>query len=170
MNEFIDAYSDDQIYLETIEKLVNKDRVERLTPDSIRYSSFCRLWAVMMVGSIESMIQDWASEDSAMADIYSYFQNGSNQERIERVKKAFELRGVPVDISKFEDFLAIKYIRNAYVHAKWNENQRNHVVAQGYPDTVMRFTKEHFDRMKDCYYQIMNGLGMINAVTKMLHS
>jgi len=50
---FIDAYSDDQIYLQLIEKLVNEHPVEGRVPDSIKYSSFSRLWIVMMVGSIE---------------------------------------------------------------------------------------------------------------------
>ena len=56
-SEFIDAYSDDQIYLHLIEELVNSHPTESLVPDSIKYSSFSRLWAVMMVGGVECMIK-----------------------------------------------------------------------------------------------------------------
>ena len=53
VSQFIDAYSDDQIHLEVLERLVHAHPDEGHVPDSIKYSSFCRLRAVMMVGSVE---------------------------------------------------------------------------------------------------------------------
>src|SRR5690606_692092 len=114
IDEFIDAYSDDQIYLEMIEKLVNDHPSESLVPDSIKYSSFCRLCVVMMVGSIEMMIKKWAKPESMMTDIADYLGKAPNKEKIDGLYKAIELRGLQPNRECFDDYLACKYIRNAY--------------------------------------------------------
>jgi hypothetical protein len=170
IDEFIDAYSDDQIYLELIEKLVNKHPIEGTVSDSIKHSSFCRLWIVMMVGSIEMSIKKWAIPESMMADIASYFDNGSNEERIERLYNAFDIRGLKPERDCFNDFLACKYIRNAYVHGEWNEDQRKYVEDNGLPSTTMSFTAEHYKRIKESYYHILYGLGMTYALNTMINS
>ncbi len=170
VDEFVDAYTDDQIYLELIEKLVNEHAVEAIVPDSIKYSSFCRLWMVMMVGSIEMMVKQWADPDSMMFDIAEYFDSGTNEVRIDRLYKAFEIRGLKPDRQCFDDFLACKYIRNAYVHGAWNLGQRDYVESKGFPSTMMGFTPEHYERVKKCYYHIMNGLGMARAMNTIMES
>lgn len=170
VSEFSDAYSDDQIYLEMLEGLINAHPVEANTPDSIKYSSFCRLWAVMMVGGVECMIKEWAQHKPLLVDIYSYFENGSNANRIERLRSAFKLRGLNIEAEHFEDFLAVKYIRNAYVHGEWIETQRRYVIARGFPASLMSFEKSHFYRMKESYIHIMNCLGMVNAFNSLLES
>ena len=167
ISEFIDAYSDDQIYLHMLEDLVNAHPVEANVPDSIKYSSFSRLWAVMMVGGVECMIKEWTASRPGMADIYAYFQKDPNDKRLERLESAFELRGLPVDSDAFQHYLAVKYIRNAYIHAEWNENQRLFVVARGFPSDLMHFSEAHFERMKQCYLHVMNNLGMANALDNM---
>ncbi len=124
IDEFIDAYSDDQIYLELIEGLINEHPVHGNVPESIKYSSFCRLWIVMMVGSIEMIIKKWAKPDDMMSDIASYFNSGSNEERLERLYNAFEKRGLKPIHDCFDDYLAIKYIRNAYIHGEWVDGSK----------------------------------------------
>ncbi|WP_324041113.1 hypothetical protein [Aeromonas caviae] len=163
IDEFIDAYSDDQIYLEMIEKLVNDHTSESLVPDGIKYSSFCRLWVVMMVGSVEMMIKKWAKPEIMMADIAAYFEKKPNEEKISKLYKAFELRGLEPKKECFDDFLACKYIRNAYVHGEWDEEQRVFVESMGFPSTTMKFSPEHYARIKECYYHLLNNLGMANA-------
>jgi len=159
-SEFIDAYSDDQIYLDMLEGLVNAHPSESVVPDHIKYSSFSRLWSVMMVGGVECMIKEWSRDESAMHDVYSYFDNGSNAERIDRLLKAFALRGIGAKIEQFERFLAVKYIRNAYVHGEWNAAQRKYVATQGFPETLMSFDAGHLDRMKSSYLHVMECLGI----------
>lgn len=105
-----------------------------------------------------------------MFDIASYFENGSNEERLERLYKAFEIRGLNPDRECFDDYLACKYIRNAYVHGEWNENQRNYVAEKGLPSTTMSFTPEHYERVKKSYYHLMNGLGMANSMNSLIKS
>jgi len=170
VTEFIDAYSDDQIYLQVLEELVNAHPVEGGAPNSIKYSSFCRLWAVMMVGGVECMIKEWAKGNSTLFDIYAYFDEGSNSGRIEKLKNAFKLRGLDVDVDLFEDFLAVKYIRNAYVHGEWNKTQNAFAVQRGFPSTVMNFDQSHFERMKKSYDHVMSRLGLAKAIATYLET
>ncbi|WP_126941890.1 hypothetical protein [Xanthomonas sp. BRIP62409] len=166
-SEFIDAYSDDQIYLNMLEGLVNAHPIEASVPDSIKYSSFSRLWAVMMVGGVECMIKEWTASRPSLSDIYAYFQDGSNDKRLERLENAFKFRGLPVDSEAFQDYLAIKYIQNAYIHAEWSASQRSFVAARGFPNDIMHFDATLFERMKNCYLHVMNNLGMANALESM---
>jgi hypothetical protein len=168
VSQFIDAYSDDQIYLEMLEQLVNAHPTEANVPDSIRYSSFCRLWAVMMVGGVECMVKEWASDKPMLSDIKSYLDKGSNSDRLDRLKSVFLLRGLQVVAECFEDFLAVKYVRNAYVHGAWIETQRAYVIQRGFPDSLMSFDKTHFERIKASYIHVMNRLGMANALNAFL--
>lgn len=159
INEFIDAYSDDQIYLEMIERLVNEHPVEANVPEKIKYSSFARLWVVMMVGSIESMITEWSKDEPLMKDIGSYLDRGKNDDRIEQLSASLKLRGLNVDEEVFRDYLAIKYIRNAYVHGDWKyPKQKEYVVKCGFPGSCNEFSKENFERFKECFYHILKCL------------
>ncbi|WP_103255735.1 hypothetical protein [Tabrizicola aquatica] len=167
-NEFIDAYSDDQIYLTLIKDLVNDHPVEVAVPDSIKYSAFCRLWVSMAVGSIESMIKVWNTGDELWSDIATYLNRKSNENRIKDLKASFERRGLNLDPEIYKDFLALKYIRNAYIHSDWSPSQRSYVVSRGFPGNMMQFNKEHLDRMQKVYIGLMNGLGMINALNATL--
>lgn len=169
-DEFIDAYSDDQIYLEMIESLVNNHPIEASVPETIKYSSFSRLWIVMMIGGIEMIIKQWAFSEPMMTDIASYFEDGSNEERINRLYSALKLRGLEVRRDYFDDFLACKYIRNAYVHGEWNETKRKFVASRNLPASSMEFKKEDYDRVKNCYYHLLNNLGMANAFNAILKS
>jgi hypothetical protein len=168
VNEFIDAYSDDQIYLSMIQNLVDAHPVEAAAPENIKLSSFCRLWAVMMVGSIESMIKVWNTGDALWADIAAYFDSQSNENRVSRLMNAFRMRGLKVDPEMFQDFLAIKYIRNAYIHSSWSEPQRTFSVSRGFPGDVMSFNTAHFKRMQAVYFHVMNNLGMVHALNAAL--
>ena len=167
-SEFIDAYSDDQIYLDMLEGLVNAHPSESAVPDHIKYSSFSRLWAVMMVGGVECMIKEWSRDESTLHDVYSYFEKIPNAERIERLLKAFALRGINAEVEQFERFLAVKYIRNAYVHGEWNEVQRQYVAQQGFPKTLMSFDAQHLEKMKSSYFHVMKCLGMAKCFNTIL--
>lgn len=166
-SEFIDAYSDDQTYLEELEELVNSNQV---VPDNIRYSSLSRLWSVMIVGSVESMIKEWTKNEPLLSDIYAYFDKGSNADRIDRLKKAFQLRGIEIDTELLEQYLSIKYIRNAYVHGQWDEKQKLFVIEQGFPESLMEFEQHHFAKIKASYYHVMNCLGITKGLDSVIKS
>lgn len=170
VNEFIDAYSDDQIYLSMIQDLVDSHPVESLVPEKIKVSSFCRLWIVMMVGSIESMIKVWNTGDAFWSDIASYFNKQTNENRVDRLMESFRIRGLNVDDAMFQDFLAIKYIRNAYIHSEWSASQREFAVSRGFPSDVMNFNSGHFKRMQAVYVHVMNNLGKVHALNSIYRS
>lgn len=171
-NEFIEAYSDDQTYLSMIQTLVDSNPVEASVPENVKVSSFCRLWSVMMIGSIESMIKSWNTEDMMWADINEFFASDRipNIARVEKLKSAFRFRGFEVDDSMFRDFVAIKYIRNAYIHSKWKEGQKQFVIQCGFPGDLVHFESKHFDRMKVVYEHVMNNLGMAHALNSSLRA
>ncbi|MGO4618563.1 hypothetical protein [Ensifer sp. 2TAB8] len=164
MGEFIDAYSDDQIMVELLEKLIAADPVESLTPERIIASSLSRLWATIMVGAIETMIKSWRTDHPVWREIGRYLDSGNNRDRVRHLHSAFTNFGIEIDESVFEDFLAIKCIRNTYIHGKWSEPQREFVVSRGFPGDLMQFTSEHLSKIKGVYMRILNALGTVNAV------
>ncbi|WP_156804591.1 hypothetical protein [Gallaecimonas xiamenensis] len=112
------------------------------------------------------MIKKWARPEGMMSDIADYLKKGPNEEKIDELYKAIELRGLNPERECFEDYLACKYIRNAYIHGEWNESQRIYVESRNFPSTTMQFSPEHYARIKKCYYHILNKLGMANALEK----
>ena len=160
-SEFLDAYSDDQISLELFEQMAKQDHPPALTiPEGIRNATLCRLWATMLVGSIECMIERWASSKDDMRDIYDYFQKRlPNVQRLNKLRWAFERCGIDVDEGAFKDLLAIKYIRNAYIHTRWNPQEIAYVIERGFPSNVNSFSSEHLLKMKAAHHHAMMCLG-----------
>ncbi|GGI85650.1 hypothetical protein GCM10007978_24150 [Shewanella hanedai] len=160
INVFLATYSDDQIYLEMIERLVNEHPVEGCVPESIKYSSFSRMWIVMSVGSIETMITEWTKDQPMLFDLRHYADNNSNEEKIQSLINSFKLRGILIEEEYFKDYLAIKYIRNAYVHGGWNKKQKDYVQQRGFRTNFMMFEKSNFDRFRKVHYHIQKYLGL----------
>ena len=156
MGEFVEAYLDDEQYLEMIERLVNEHPNEACVPDSIKYSSLSRLWIVMMVGNIESLIDEWTKDGVLSKEIGSYFEKGSSLQRIDI--EALKLRGIELDEEVFYDYLAIRHIRSAYVHGEWTEEAKRCVQERGFPESCTKLSKVHFDRFKECLYHIVDCL------------
>lgn len=163
--EFVEAYSDDQIHLEMLERLVEQNEMQSRSLDSIKYSSYSRLWSVMMVGAIECMINGWNKDDPMYDELYDYFgpQGMSNIERSRKLMQNLNRRNISIDEEKFKDFLAIKFIRNAYVHSGWRILEQQFVIARGFPKDLLSFDKSHFSRMKDSYYHVTMCLGFAIA-------
>lgn len=163
-NEFIEAYSDDQVYLEIFDKMIESQPGGMATPDFIKFSACCRLWAVMMIGSMEMMIKEWGKNDPLWHDINRYVGGGDNVPKVKNLKRSLEMRGFKFGVDTFDDFLAIIYIRNAYVHGRWKPAQQKYVVSRGFEGDVMHFTESDFRKMKKVYGEIMNALGMSKAL------
>ena len=167
-NEFIEAYSDDQIYVIMLSELIEQHPIESLSPDSIKYSSYCRLFAFMSVGAIESMIKV-SIEEEAFSDISAYLKDPQdNANRVSNLQLSLEKRGINIDEDLFKDFLAMKYIRNAYVHSHWRDLQRDFAVTRGFPKNVTSFTKQHLLQMQEAYQHVMNCLGMAKCLLAIL--
>jgi hypothetical protein len=146
IHEFLDTYSDDVIYLlEGRSALLTHPLRAELK--ELLDASTCRLLAVFMIGSIEMMLTQWRDRDHH--DILDVYFEGRHQngERVAALCAAFQRAGITVDTQVFNDYLAIKYLRNTIVHGAWKEHQKQWVLERGFPTDTRKLTKEHLDRM-----------------------
>lgn len=152
--EFIDTYSDDLLYLIDARKtlLTNPLRTEY---KEMCDASFCRILAVFTIGSIEAMLETWRSKDKVnILDKY-FAKNTENGERIQSLYEAFRSADIKVDKEVFEDYLALKYLRNTIIHARWKENEKKHLQKRGFPTDTRRLTEEHWYRMLEVSQNMM---------------
>jgi len=156
IDEFIDTYSDDLIY-------IHEGRAALLThPLRGDYAfreyldaSFCRLLAVFMIGSIEAMLESWRDRDRVRVLEKYFTENASNGERVSSLYKAFREVGIPVDRHVFDDYLAIKYLRNTIVHGRWKKHEKEWLDKRGFPTDTRKLTKEHLDRIEHVNQNMM---------------
>jgi hypothetical protein len=143
--EFIDTYSDDILNLVEAHRAFLTHPLLNSWPDNAN-ATFCRILAVFMVGTIEGAIEYWKELDK-FGILRKYFDGGSNSDRLESLKQAFLQSGISVDDGLLNDYLAIKYMRNAIVHSGWNEQQRQWVIARGFPADARQLTEQHWIKM-----------------------
>ncbi|MGB3298014.1 MAG: hypothetical protein WBA76_07075 [Phormidesmis sp.] len=100
------------------------------------------------------MLERWKERDN-LSILNEYFESGSNSERVESLRDAFIASGINVQPDVFDDYLAIKYIRNAIVHASWKtsagnvkQNQLDWIVERGFPSDTRKLTSEHWQRFE----------------------
>jgi hypothetical protein len=147
IDEFIDTYSDDVLYIyEGRSALLTHP----LRAESKEYldASTCRLLAVFMIGSIEAMLAAWRDRDHiGILDVY-FADRVPNGEKVSRLYDAFRGAGIHVDKEIFDDYLAIKYLRNTIVHHEWKEHEKDWLDKCGFPTDARNLTKEHLDRIE----------------------
>ena len=156
ISEFIDTYSDDLIY-------IHEGRAALLThPLRGDYAlreyldaSFCRMLAVFMIGSIEAMLESWRDRDRVRVLEKYFMESVSNGERVSSLYEAFCEAGIEVDRRVFDDYLAIKYLRNTIVHGRWKEHEKEWLDKCGFPTDTRKLTKEHLDRIEHVNQNMM---------------
>jgi hypothetical protein len=156
INEFIDTYSDDLINL-------HEARSARIThPLRGDYAisvyldaSFCRILAVFVIGGIEAMLESWRDRDRVNVLEKYFAQNVKNGERVTSLYQAFSDAGIRVDRQVFDDYLAIKYLRNTIIHGRWKEHEKEWLAARGFPTDTRQLTKEHLDRIEHVNQNMM---------------
>src|SRR6266496_375859 len=157
IDEFTDTYSDDVFYLREgrAALLTHPLRVE--IPELCN-ASFCRLYAIVMIGSIEAMLDRWRTRDN-LKILGAYFakpqKEVENVDRVKSLRAAFVNNGINVKHDVFDDYLAIKYIRNAIVHASWEnksghlkQDQVNWIAARKFPTDTRKLNEEHWQRIE----------------------
>mgnify|MGYP001072369290 FL=1 len=156
MDEFIDAYSDDLLYLlEARRALITHPLMGEYAFGELLNASFCRLFIAWVVQAIEIMLQTWQERDQ-VGVLSQYFKEGSsNRERVEALCTAFHQAGIAVDPDVFNDFLAIKYLRNTIVHGRWKDHEKEWLDLRNFPTDVRRLTKEHLDKISHVYQNMM---------------
>jgi len=156
IGEFIDTYSDDLIYIHEgrTALLTHPLRGDHAFRDYLD-ASFCRLLAVFMIGSIEAMFESWLDRDRVRVLEKYFMDNVSNGERVSSLYEAFREAGIQVDREVFDDYLAIKYLRNTIVHGRWKDNEKEWLDRCGFPIDTRKLTKEHLDRIEHVNQNMM---------------
>ena len=147
IGEFIDTYSDDVIFLlEGRSALLTHPL--RAESKKLVDASTCRLLAVCMIGSIDAMLEAWRDRDNTRI-LSAYFSKDkkTNGERVSSLYEAFREADVLVDRQVFDDYLAIKYLRNTIVHHQWKPHEKEWLDRCSFPTNTRELTKEHLDRI-----------------------
>lgn len=150
--EFVDTYSDDVLYLLEARSALLTHPLRNESKELLD-ASICRLFAVFMIGSIEMMLKHWIEKDHHevlkiyFADRDKAGKQINNGQRVAALCDAFTKAAIPVDPNVFDDYLAIKYLRNTIIHINWKEHERQWLVSRGFPADTRKLTKEHLDRM-----------------------
>ena len=147
ISEFVDTYSDDLIYLQEARKVLLTHPLRREV-EHLCNASFCRMFAVMIIGSIEHMLEEWKDRDKVGVLDQYFAVHANNSERVQSLYKAFEQAGVNVDWEVFADYLAIKYLRNVIVHARWKPHEKEWLERRGFPTDTRKLTAEHWRKMQ----------------------
>ncbi len=156
VSEFIDSYSDDLIYIHEARSalLTHPLRGDYAFWEYLD-ASFCRILAVFMIGAIETMLESWRGRDRIGVLNKYFIKNVSNDERVDSLYAAFCKAGIQVDKQVFEDYLAIKYLRNTIVHGRWKEHEKKWLDSRGFPTDTRKLSKEHLDRIESAYQNMM---------------
>ena len=147
ISEFVDTYSDDIIYLQEARRVLLTHPLRREIKD-LCDTSFCRMFAVIMIGSIEHMLEEWRKRDK-LGILEQYFaERANNSERVQSLYEAFKKAGVNVDWEVFADYLAIKCLRNVIVHARWKTYEKEWLEQRGFPTDTRKLTEDHWRKMQ----------------------
>jgi hypothetical protein len=149
ISEFIDTYSDDIIYLLEARKFLVTHPSRSSIDKHLIDASFSRIFAILMIGNIEQMLQEWKTR---VPVVEPYFQkNTSMKDKVDNLCQAFKNIGLNVDREIFNDYLAIKYLRNIIVHADWNEEKCSDKIKvisdRGFPTDTRNLNEEHLRKM-----------------------
>lgn len=147
-DEFTDAYSDDILYLLDGRKSLLTHPLRTEIP-YLCNASFCRLYIVTLIGSIEFMLEHWRDRDSldVLSTYFSGNRNTTNKERMSNLCDAFIRNGITVNRKVFNDYLAIKYIRNAIVHSRHKPQESEWILECGFPVDIRKLDEEHLKRL-----------------------
>ena len=114
-------------------------------------ASTARLYAVTMVGALEMWLAYLRrNERVGVLDVW-FRPSAQNGARVRNLFRAFRSAGIGVNKDIFKDFLAVKYLRNTIVHAKWKPYETAWIRRRGFPDDTSRLTRKHLRRMTEVY-------------------
>ncbi|MDD9586356.1 hypothetical protein [Klebsiella variicola] len=154
IEEFTDTYSDDIIYLREAREALLTHPLRSEMPNYCN-ASLSRIYAIVMIGSIESMLEKWLDRDN-LEILSVYFKpKVTNAVRINGLCSSFTSKGINVNKDVFDDYLAIKYIRNAIVHASWEkqsgglkQDEIDWIHSRGFPTDTRKLNSTHWQRFE----------------------
>lgn len=160
--EFVDTYSDDVIFLNTVRASLLRHPLE-YHYEGFLDATLARLLAIMLVGSVENSIklEYDRGEDPRLG---AFLQGGlSNEKKIEGLQEFLEDRlGVGVvDPGVLSDYLAIKYLRNGVVHSSSHrENHASHIQKRGLPLDCRHLNLTHLELISSTEQTMTTYLGL----------
>lgn len=118
------------------------------------------MFAVLLIAATEHIFKEWQNDGNRqLLEIYfsdtCHGRKATNGEKIRNLCDAFGRTGAPVEPDIFEDYLAIKYLRNTIVHARWKPAEQAHVEARGFPTDSRDLTEGHWQRMHEVKSELM---------------
>jgi hypothetical protein len=157
VGEFIDTYSDDLI---TIHKARAAAYTHPLRDDyafaeSLLDASFCRILVVFVIGGIEAMLESWRERDKFKVLEKYFAKDVTNGDRVGSLYRAFSEAGIHVDKEIFDDYLAIKYLRNTIIHGRWKEYEKDWLDARGFPTDTRRLAENHLNKIEHVNQNMM---------------
>lgn len=157
INEFIDTYSDDLLTIHEARAAAYTHplRGDYAFAESLLDASFCRILVVFVVGGIEAMLESWRHRDRFKVLEKYFAQNVKNGERVTSLYQAFSDAGIQVDRQVFDDYLAIKYLRNTIIHGQWKDYEKDYLDARGFPTDTRKLKKEHLDKIEHVNQNMM---------------
>jgi len=145
-SEFIDTYSDDILFLIDDRRALLTHPLRR-TFKPLCDASYSRLLAIVIVGSVEHVLELWSQSDSHDVLRQYFDERAANGERVEALRRAFEVAGIGVDPDVFSDYLAIKYLRNSIVHARRKDVETEWLQKRGFPTDPRQLTFAHWRKI-----------------------
>lgn len=157
VGEFIDTYSDDLITIHEARAAAYTHplRGDYAFAESLLDASFCRILAVFVIGGIEAMLESWRERDKFKVLDKYFARDVTNGNRVGSLCQAFSDAGIHVDKEIFDDYLAIKYLRNTIIHGRWKEYEKDWLDERGFPTDTRRLTKHHLNKIEHVNQNMM---------------
>lgn len=160
--EFVDTYSDDMIFLQTVRRSLLRHPLEAHVPQLLD-ATLSRLYIVMLVGNVENAL----NEESKRTDdplLAVYLNSGAeNTVKVQALHDYLQQGLGPgaVDPEMLSDYLAIKYLRNGIIHADRRQgSQAQHIIDRGFPVDSRSLELAHLHRLAEVDAAIIMYLGM----------
>ncbi|MBF4629043.1 hypothetical protein [Curtobacterium flaccumfaciens] len=166
--EFTDSYSDDMLFLASLRRILLRHPLENFMPRFLD-ATLARLYAVMLVGNVENGIMEEfrRTEDE---DLSTYLGGQvDNSTKVAALMEFVQRRSVSsVDTSVFQDYLAIKYLRNGIIHSDQRQGaQADYVTSRGFPLDSRELTQVHLRRFAEVDHAITMYLGLSKVLAAM---
>ncbi len=151
--EFLDVTADNLIIIrDARHALLSKTEPGEKT--RIANAVFCRMLTICIVTSTEFILEAWRTKSQVLEPYFALPKNTPNPDRKRSLQKAFEEHWLDLEESVLDDYLAIKFMRNASVHLRWFSHEKDWVKLRNFPTDLTRFAMDDFDRMSKVYNKL----------------
>lgn len=151
--EFMDATSDNLVVIRDARHalLSITEPGEKMR---VANSGFCRLLVTSIVTAIDAILDSWREKSRVLEPYFALPDNTPNIKRKESLQRAFVDHGIQIDESVLDDYLAIKFIRNASVHSRWKASEKEWVSSRNFTTDLNRFAMDDFSRFSVIYNRL----------------